>query len=208
MQNPNERPDLVAGSSSAPTQSAASIAGAGAGNPPRLPPLTSLEFGQSKFSLDTADEHPVLEASEVPLSPAKPHRLSWWPRGRQAEESGAGVPPNPVVNELDDGPQGVPGCFGCLPPSSKHHEDAHKKTGKKRPQRDSVLLGDTRTDRSERGLPLPSDEKQSRRRSLLSALPMIGQSFAGGNTVSADRAAAPLPAETDKNQTEEVQNGR
>ena len=150
MQNPSERPDLVAGPSNAPTQSSASASGTRAGNPPTLPPLTSLEFGQSKFSLDTAvsafccysavildttcnwgpqDEHPVVEASEVPLSPAKSHRLSWWPRGRQAEDTGAGVPPNPVVNELDDGPQGIPGCFGCLPPSSKHHEDAHKVRG-------------------------------------------------------------------------------
>ena len=40
-----------------------------------------------------------------------------------------GVPSSPVVSELDDGPQGVPGCFGCLPPSSKHHEEAHKVRG-------------------------------------------------------------------------------
>ena len=162
--------------------------------------------------------------------------MNWWPRGRQAEESGAGLPPSPVVNELDDGPQGVPGCFGCLPPSSKHHEDAHKvrgfpaffghirvqmecgpdreytaetedreeeaTTGLSTVGRDSD--GQERTGKSLsltseligalnwggrtfhietnpscvaklQGLPLPRDEQQSRRRSLLSALPMIGQ---------------------------------
>lgn len=71
----------------------------------------------------------MLEASEEPISPAKSHRLSWWPRGRQPEESGAGTPPIPVVNELEEGPQGVPGCFGCLPPSSRRHEDTHKVRG-------------------------------------------------------------------------------
>lgn len=85
-----------------------------------------------------------------------------------------------------------------------------QKTMKKRPQRDSVLVGDLRTERSERvggspwpaldrrshlggrifhmetnpsctamaelqGLSLPHEEQQSRRRSLLSALPVIGQ---------------------------------
>ena len=54
MQNGNERSDLLAGSSSAPTQSATPVAATRTGNPPVLPPLTSLEFGQSKFSLDTA----------------------------------------------------------------------------------------------------------------------------------------------------------
>ena len=54
MQNDNKRSDLVAGSSSAPTQSATSLAATRTGDPPVLPPLTSLEFGQSKFSLDTA----------------------------------------------------------------------------------------------------------------------------------------------------------
>ena len=86
-----------------------------------------------------------------------------------------------------------------------------QKTGKKRPQRDSILVGDTRTERTERvgnypwprrleligapigvaghsiwglihfwavaelqGLSLPREEQQSRRRSLLSALPVIG----------------------------------
>lgn len=71
----------------------------------------------------------MLEANEDPLSPAKSRRLSWWPRGRQLEDSGAGAPPIPVVNELEDGPQGVPGCFGCLPPSPKRHEDNHKVRG-------------------------------------------------------------------------------
>jgi hypothetical protein len=83
-----------------------------------------------------------------------------------------------VVNEFEDGVQGVPGCFGCLPPSSKRHEETHKVRGfpalfghinavqaecgpdrvlwllqkprKKKPQRDSVLVGDTRTERTER----------------------------------------------------------
>jgi len=150
MQNDNERPDRVAGSSGAPTHRLAAFAATRTRNPPVLPPLTSLEFGQSKFSLDTAvstfcfyfavifdvicncepqDEHPVLEANEAPISPTKSHRLSWWPRGRHHEDSGDGAPSNPVVNELEDGPQGVPGCFGCLPPSSKRHEDAHKVRG-------------------------------------------------------------------------------
>lgn len=73
----------------------------------------------------------MLEPNEEPISPAKSHRLSWWPRGRQPEDNGAGAPSNPVVNELEleDGPQGVPGCFGCLPPSSKRHEDTHKVRG-------------------------------------------------------------------------------
>jgi len=54
MQNDNERSDLVAGSSSAPTQSAITLVATRTGNPPVLPPLTTLEFGQSRFSLDTA----------------------------------------------------------------------------------------------------------------------------------------------------------
>lgn len=81
------------------------------------------------MNCDPQDEHPVLEANEEPTSPVKSNRLSWWPRGRQPEEAGPGVPAIPVVNELEDGPQGVPGCFGCLPPSSKRHEDTHKVRG-------------------------------------------------------------------------------
>jgi len=212
MQNGNEQPDPVAGSPGAPTQISAHgapVAGSRRGNPPVLPPLTSLEFGQSRFSLDTADEHPILEENEIPLSPSKSHRLSWWPRGRQAEGSGGSVPssPVPVVTEFDDSPQGVPGCFGCLPPSPKHHEGAHKKTGKKKPKRDSVLVGDAHTERNEQGLSLPRDDKQSRRRSLLSALPVIGQSFTGGSTVDTEKAPTPL-LEADKNPIEGGQNGR
>jgi hypothetical protein len=57
MQNGSDWPNLGAGSSSAPTRSSAHTAPVAAtrtGSPPMLPPLTALEFGQSKFSLDTA----------------------------------------------------------------------------------------------------------------------------------------------------------